>query len=132
MLEQCALGSFVQEHSEHPLLEAADRTVGGQRQLARMARALLKRSQVLCSTRRRQIWTWRQMSSFSRPRCAARPRSATVLTIAHRLNTIMESDRVLVMDGGASRAAPPTELRNTPGSIFGRLCDASDNTEHAQ
>ena len=59
--------------------------------------------------------------------------SATVLTIAHRLNTIMESDRVLVMDAGrVAELAPPTELRNTPGSIFGRLCDASDNTEHAQ
>ena len=43
----------------------------------------------------------------------------TVLTIAHRLNTIMDSDRVLVMDAGqAVELGTPHELLQLPISIF--------------
>lgn len=39
----------------------------------------------------------------------------TVITIAHRLNTIMDSDRVLVMDGGSVlENGSPEELLKDP------------------
>ena len=47
----------------------------------------------------------------------------TVLTIAHRLNTIIDSDRVLVMDTGrvAEFDEPHTLLQNRWGSFYGMV-----------
>lgn len=46
----------------------------------------------------------------------------TVLTIAHRLNTIMDSDKVLVMDAGeAVEFAHPHELLKNPEGYFSRM-----------
>lgn len=45
--------------------------------------------------------------------------NSTVLTIAHRINTILDSDRVLVMNGGqVAELAPPQQLLEDPSSIF--------------
>ena len=47
---------------------------------------------------------------------------STVLTIAHRINTIMDSDRVLVMaDGTVAEFAPPGRLLSSPNSLFYKL-----------
>ena len=54
--------------------------------------------------------------------------AATVLTIAHRLDTIMHSDKVLVMDAGrVAEYDSPGALKATPGSIFGGLCAAAEH-----
>lgn len=46
----------------------------------------------------------------------------TVLTIAHRLNTIMESDKILVMDAGkVVEFAPPLALLQIPDGHFTSL-----------
>lgn len=46
----------------------------------------------------------------------------TILTIAHRLNTIMESDKILVMDAGrVVEFAPPLALLQIPDGHFTRL-----------
>ena len=43
----------------------------------------------------------------------------TVLTIAHRLNTVMDSDRILVMDGGSVvEFDTPSSLLEKPTSVF--------------
>lgn len=47
---------------------------------------------------------------------------STVLTIAHRVNTIMDSDKILVMqDGVASEFAPPHALLNDDSSTFSEI-----------
>lgn len=50
---------------------------------------------------------------------------ATVLTIAHRLNTIMDSDRVLVLDDGCvAEFDSPTALIEQ-GGIFASMVEKS-------
>lgn len=49
-------------------------------------------------------------------------RSSTVLTIAHRLETIMDSDRVAVMSGGQLvEFDAPSRLLENPLSNFSQL-----------
>jgi ATP-binding cassette subfamily C (CFTR/MRP) protein 4 len=57
---------------------------------------------------------------------------ATVLTVAHRLKTIMDSDKVLVLDAGrvAEYDAPHTLLQNEAG-IFTGMVDAHGESSAA-
>ncbi len=53
-----------------------------------------------------------------------------MLTIAHRINTIRDSDKILVMkDGQAAEFAPPDELLQDKTSIFYDIVKHSE-TEH--
>ena len=55
----------------------------------------------------------------------------TVLTIAHRLNTIIESDRVLVLDAGKIlEFDEPYKLLNTEGSSFKSLLEQTGPDEY--
>ena len=52
---------------------------------------------------------------------------ATVMTIAHRLNTIMDSDRVLVLDDGEIvEFDTPSNLLSQQGGHFKALVEKSD------
>ena len=49
---------------------------------------------------------------------------ATVLTIAHRLHTIMDSTAILLFDKGSLKEhAPPEELLSDGASLFSKLVD---------
>ncbi|RKP26795.1 P-loop containing nucleoside triphosphate hydrolase protein, partial [Syncephalis pseudoplumigaleata] len=46
-------------------------------------------------------------------------KNCTILTIAHRINTVMDSDRILVLDGGQiAEYSSPTALVEQTDSIF--------------
>jgi len=52
--------------------------------------------------------------------------ACTVITIAHRINTIMDSDKILVMSHGEkAEFASPEELLQIPDSHFSRLVTSS-------
>eukprot|EP00003_Mantamonas_plastica_P005852 TRINITY_DN1477_c0_g1_i3.p1 TRINITY_DN1477_c0_g1~~TRINITY_DN1477_c0_g1_i3.p1 ORF type:complete len:1396 (-),score=534.50 TRINITY_DN1477_c0_g1_i3:135-3824(-) len=56
----------------------------------------------------------------------------TVVTIAHRLNTIMDNDRILVMDdGNAAEFASPTELLEDEESLFYALVNQTGSQNFA-
>lgn len=52
----------------------------------------------------------------------------TVLTVAHRLHTVMDSDRVLVMDAGiaAEFDAPHILLQKPDGILYGMVMATGD------
>ena len=91
-----------------PLEGGGSNLSAGQRQLLCMARALLKRSKVLVldeATANLDMETDHLIQTTVLHELG----DATTMTIAHRLDTIMGCDRVLVMDAGrVAEMAPPT------------------------
>ena len=56
----------------------------------------------------------------------------TLLTIAHRLNTIMDYDVIIVVDKGrAAEFGTPRELLSIEGSIFGQLVESTGDESSA-
>jgi len=90
----------------------------GQRQLICLARALLRKTKVLVldeATAAVDLETDDLVQATIRKEFA----HCTVLTIAHRLNTIMDSDRVLVLDAGRVKEFDsPAGLLADKQSIF--------------
>ncbi|KAJ2231370.1 ATP-binding cassette glutathione S-conjugate transporter ycf1 [Coemansia sp. RSA 485] len=96
----------------------------GQRQLVSMCRALLWKRRIVVldeATANIDSKTDRVMQEIIRQEF----KDCTVLTIAHRLNTIMDSDRVLVMDKGqVAEFDTPAALLADKQSHFARLVES--------
>ncbi|KAE9336632.1 ABC transporter C family member 13 [Phytophthora fragariae] len=97
----------------------------GQAQLLCIARALLRPSKVLCideATASIDHETERAISEA----IASEFATSTVLTVAHRIQTIMHCDRVLLLDNGRiAESGDPKELEQNPQSLFYRLVNSS-------
>ncbi|KAG0238087.1 hypothetical protein BGW42_007641 [Actinomortierella wolfii] len=125
-LETADLKSYVQEQEGG--LEAAVAAHGenlsvGQRQLVCLSRALLAKSKVVVldeATASVDMATDALIQKAIREDFA----TSTVVTIAHRLNTIIDYNMILVMDRGeVVEFDTPQRLLERPGSLFGSLVD---------
>ncbi|WCJ24253.1 multidrug resistance-associated protein 1 [Euphorbia peplus] len=97
----------------------------GQRQLLSLARALLRRSKILVldeATAAVDVRTDALIQKTIREEF----KSCTMLVIAHRLNTIIDCDRILVLDAGrVSEHGTPEELLSNEGNAFSKMVQST-------
>lgn len=110
---------------EEQVSEGGENFSQGQRQLLCIARALLRKPKILVmdeATASIDNATDAHIQTMIRENF----KDATVLTIAHRLNTIMDSDRVLVLDNGniAEFDSPENLLKKEDG-LFKAMIEKS-------
>lgn len=113
---------------ETPVVENGENFSVGERQLFCMARALLRHSKILVldeSTSAIDTETDALVQKTIRE-CF---QDCTLLTIAHRLNTILDSDKILVMaDGAALEYDTPSNLLANSESKFSSMIATSEQS----
>jgi len=124
VLDQVYLKNFVQGLQgglDTPVVEGGDNLSVGQRQLMCLGRALLKNSAILVldeATAAVDMETDKLIQRTIRERF----KDKTVVTIAHRINTIIDYDRVLVLDlGNIVEFDTPQNLLAKPNSALSAL-----------
>ncbi|XP_005104371.1 multidrug resistance-associated protein 7 isoform X2 [Aplysia californica] len=120
VLDRCHLSSCVDRMGglEAKLTQRGREFSVGQRQLLCLARALLSRAKVLCIDEATASVD-QETDSLIQSTIRHEFRNSTVLTIAHRVNTVLDSQRVLVMkDGQVAEFAPPDDLLKDSSSLF--------------
>jgi ATP-binding cassette subfamily C (CFTR/MRP) protein 1 len=102
-------------------VEVADKGANfsvGQRQLICLARALLKKTKILLMDEATASVDF-DTDALIQTTVRSAFKHATVLTIAHRLATVIDSDRILVMnDGLVKEYAAPSKLLDDTGTQF--------------
>lgn len=97
----------------------------GQRQLVCIARAILRRPKVLVLDEATASID-NETDALVQAMIRREFKSATVLTVAHRLHTIIDSDRVLVLgDGELLEFDTPDALRADPNGVFRAMVDVA-------
>ncbi|XP_025846741.2 ATP-binding cassette sub-family C member 10 isoform X2 [Vulpes vulpes] len=126
-LEQCHLSEVIVSLGglDGELGEGGRSLSLGQRQLLCLARALLTDAKILCIDEATASVDQKTDQLLQQTICK-RFANKTVLTIAHRLNTILNSDRILVLQAGrVVELDSPAALRSQPHSLFQQLLQSS-------
>uniref|UniRef100_A0A8C7YTQ9 Uncharacterized protein n=1 Tax=Oryzias sinensis TaxID=183150 RepID=A0A8C7YTQ9_9TELE len=119
----------LQEGLQHEVAEGGENLSVGQRQLLCLARALLRKSRILIldeATAAVDLETDNLIQNTIRKEFA----HCTVLTIAHRLHSIMDSSRVMVLDAGKIvEFDSPSNLLECRGYFYSMAKDAGITQE---
>ena len=127
-LELAHLKTFVSSLAQqlnHPISEGGGNLSVGQKQLVCLARALLRRSRILVldeATAAVDVETDDLIQSTIRNEFT----DCTIVTIAHRLNTILDYDMIVVMDNGivSEYDSPKALLEDSDSHFFKMAKDA--------
>ncbi|XP_033956822.1 ATP-binding cassette sub-family C member 2 [Pseudochaenichthys georgianus] len=132
VLELSHLKNYVaglQEGLQHEVAEGGENLSVGQRQLLCLARALLRKSRILIldeATAAVDLETDDLIQTTIRQEFS----HCTVLTIAHRLQSIMDSSRVMVLDAGKIvEFDSPSNLLEKRGNFYAMVKDAGITQE---
>ncbi|KAG6778677.1 hypothetical protein POTOM_015017 [Populus tomentosa] len=128
-LERAHLKDAIRNNSfglDAEVFEGGENFSVGQRQLLSLARALLRRSKILVldeATASVDVRTDALIQKTIREEF----RSCTMLVIAHRLNTIIDCDRILVLEAGQvlEHGTPEELLLPNKGSAFSRMVQST-------
>uniref|UniRef100_A0A7E4ZTZ1 Multidrug resistance-associated protein 1 n=1 Tax=Panagrellus redivivus TaxID=6233 RepID=A0A7E4ZTZ1_PANRE len=132
-LEHAHLKDYVRgmpDGLQHTITEGGDNLSVGQKQLLCLARALLRRSKILVldeATAAVDLHTDALIQETIRKEFA----TSTIFTIAHRLNTILDYDRVMVLDKGEIKEfdSPAVLLANKTSAFAAMVADAQHAKE---
>ncbi|KRZ49201.1 Multidrug resistance-associated protein 7 [Trichinella nativa] len=131
-IRACELEEFVHQLGglEAEIKEGGSNVSVGQRQLICLIRASILEKKIICideATAHVDVETDARLQRLLRRRFA----QSTVLTIAHRLCTVMDSDRIIVMENGQLvEQGNPAQLLSLPNSKFRRLAANHNNVQY--
>jgi ABC-type multidrug transport system fused ATPase/permease subunit len=110
---------------DSPVTENGNNWSQGQRQLIALARALVKKTSLIVldeATSSVDFDTDHQIQETIRKEFT----DSTLLCIAHRIHTVADYDRILVLDHGQVKEFDtPYKLITREGSIFQQMCERS-------
>jgi len=119
------------EDLDSQVSEGGENFSTGEKQLLCMARAILKRSKVLLmdeATASVDYATDELISKTIRQEFS----NSTILTIAHRLRTVIDYDRIMLLEQGqVVEFDRPSVLLSDPSTKFYALCQATGREEFA-
>ena len=134
-LEEVQMKSVVQKLSQemsYNLTESGTNFSAGERQLLCLARALLQGKKIIVmdeATANVDLATDCSIQKVIRDKC----NDCTVITIAHRLNTVIDYDKIMVLHGGqiVEFDSPNTLLADEQGA-FSQLVQSHNSTVNDQ
>ncbi|KAF2810986.1 uncharacterized protein BDZ99DRAFT_415278 [Mytilinidion resinicola] len=113
-----------------PIAESGSNLSQGQRQLLCLARALLKAPKVLLMD---EATASIDYATDAKIQETIREIKNTTITIAHRLQTIIDYDKVLVLDKGeVIEYGDPWDLVRREGGVFRGMCETSGELEQLE
>ncbi|XP_062194151.1 ABC transporter C family member 3-like [Phragmites australis] len=125
-LDYCQLGDEIRKKElklDSPVIENGENWSVGQRQLVCLGRVILKRSKILVldeATASVDTATDNLIQKTLRQQFS----EATVITIAHRITSVLNSDMVLLLDNGvAVERDTPAKLLDDKSSLFSKLVE---------
>jgi ABC-type multidrug transport system fused ATPase/permease subunit len=122
-LESADLKQYVSEQAsglDAEVYEGGENLSAGQRQLLCLARAMLRKPRILVMDEATASVDLKTDALLQR--AIRNDFNCTILTIAHRLNTVIDYDRVLVLDNGTIKEFDsPGRLLENPESVFSKM-----------